>query len=158
MRKIPEISQNSEIPEKSLTSFCELRKPHLLCTLFFYPMCKTLTCDTSEKGTKKHHWVTFFWSKITLSVTGTEIGKFGDEKCCIWKCNPCMTLMYEGCPIIQVHISFYGEWMVLETWNLVCVWRGLSGTAERKTGLDSFFSTVLRPWKSCHLSYPCTRL
>ncbi len=68
-----------------------------------YPMCKKPTCDTSQKDSERYNWVIFFWlvenhinssyPKGNKIVTGSEVGKFGevDEKCCIRKCNQCVT-------------------------------------------------------------------
>ncbi len=65
-------------------------------------MYKKPTCDVSQKGSKRHNCVTFFWlveKYIHFSYpkgdgvgTGSEISKFGEEheKCGITKCNQCV--------------------------------------------------------------------
>ncbi len=67
-----------------------------------YPICKKPICDASQKCSKRHNWVSFFWlvenyihisyPKCDKVVKGSEIGKFGeeDDKLCIQKCNQCV--------------------------------------------------------------------
>ncbi len=80
-----------------------------------YPMCKKPTCDASQKGSKRHNWVTFFWlvknyiyfsySKYGKVMKGSEIGKVGeDEKCSIRKCNQCVTHMWPICGSSDTYI------------------------------------------------------
>ncbi len=69
-------------------------------------MCKKPTGDTSQKNSKRHNRVTFFWlvknythfsySKCDWVVKRSEIGKFGkdDEKCYIQKHSRCVTYVW----------------------------------------------------------------
>ncbi len=69
-------------------------------------MCKKPTCDASQKDSKRHNCVTSFWlvenyfhfsyPKCGRVVTGSKIGKFGeeDEKCYIQKCKQCVSYLW----------------------------------------------------------------
>ncbi len=74
-------------------------------------MGKKPICDASQEGSKGHIWINFFWlvenychfshPKDGKAVTGLEIAKFReDEKCCIQKCNQCVSHMT---PIWSIH-------------------------------------------------------
>ncbi len=91
----------------------------------------------------------FFVSELWQDVTGSEIGKFGeeDEKCCIRKCNKCVTHMWPICDSSDTRIR-----------SIYDLSHGLS-----KTGMEQCLNqlwliydpSVSYPWPicdSCNLS------
>ncbi len=80
-----------------------------------YPMCKKPICDASQKGSKRYTWVTFFWlienyihfsyPKCGNVVTGSGIGKFGEDKKCIGKCNQCTIHLWQICDIPDAYVG-----------------------------------------------------